>query len=159
MESIGFSAAHGRISPGNLVYYCQLNAVREFRAGFLSGDTRTSLSREDAFDGRVGIRAVPHGSLQRRDQVRLGVRPQQGQHPLGLVLAVTLNPEQTLQESTAWLTQFGESLLQLRLPSASILDGPVLFVHNPLPQWPWPAAARVGRSPRPADRKRSVPSR
>ena len=38
-KSIGFSAAHGRMSPGNLVYHCQLNMIREFRAAFLSGDT------------------------------------------------------------------------------------------------------------------------
>src|SRR5260370_28372767 len=38
-EGIGFSAAHGRISPGNLAYHCQLSMVCEFRAVFLSGDT------------------------------------------------------------------------------------------------------------------------
>jgi hypothetical protein len=40
VKSTWFSAAHGRMSPGNLVYHCQLNLVSQFRAAFLSGDTR-----------------------------------------------------------------------------------------------------------------------
>jgi hypothetical protein len=40
-ESIGLSAAHGRTSPGYLVYHCQLSMVREFRAVFLSRNTRS----------------------------------------------------------------------------------------------------------------------
>jgi hypothetical protein len=36
-KSIGFSAAHGRIPPVDLVYHYQLSHVREFRAGFLPG--------------------------------------------------------------------------------------------------------------------------
>jgi hypothetical protein len=39
-ESIGFSTAHGMMSPRNLAYHCQLSTVCEFRAVFLSGDTR-----------------------------------------------------------------------------------------------------------------------
>ena len=38
-KSIGFSAAHGMMTPGNLAYHCQLSKVCEFRAVFLSGDT------------------------------------------------------------------------------------------------------------------------
>src|SRR5208337_1334281 len=98
----------------------------------LQDGSGTGLSREDAFHGRVGIRAVPYGPLQRRDQVRLGVCPQQGQHPLRLVLAVTLRLQQALQEPTARLAQLGEPFLQLRLPPARVLDGPVLLVHDPL---------------------------
>jgi hypothetical protein len=39
-ESIRFSATHGRIPPVDLVDYYQLSHGREFRAGFLSRDTR-----------------------------------------------------------------------------------------------------------------------
>ena len=45
-ESIGFSAAHGRIPPVDLVYHYQLSHVREFRAGFLSRDTRALRYRQ-----------------------------------------------------------------------------------------------------------------
>ena len=40
--SVGASAAHGRMSPGNLVNHCQLTMIREFRAAILSRDTRTA---------------------------------------------------------------------------------------------------------------------
>ena len=66
----------------------------------------------------------------RRDQVRSGVCPQQGQHPLRLVLAVTLHLKQALQEPTARLAQFGEPFLQLRLPPSRVLDGLVLLLHD-----------------------------
>src|SRR5271163_901656 len=39
MESIRLSAAHGRMSPGDLVYHYHLNMIRQFRAGIVSGDT------------------------------------------------------------------------------------------------------------------------
>jgi hypothetical protein len=37
MESIRLSAAHGRMSPGNLVYHCHLNMVRNFVQVFCPG--------------------------------------------------------------------------------------------------------------------------
>ena len=92
------------------------------------------LDRQDAFHGRVGIRAVTDSPLQRGDQVPTGVRSQQGQHPLRLVLAVSLPPEQALQETTACLSQFRESFLQLGLALLRILGGAVLLVHAPLPR-------------------------
>lgn len=53
-------------------------------------------------------------SLQRGDQIRAGIAPQQRQHSLGLVLAVTLGLEQTLQEAVARRSQVREPFRQLR---------------------------------------------
>src|SRR5947209_743073 len=88
----------------------------------------TRLDREDALDGRVRIRAVTDGPLQRGDQVLTRVRPQQGQHPLRLVLAVTLGLQQALQELTARHSQFPESFLQLRLALPRVLGGAMLLL-------------------------------
>ena len=91
------------------------------------------LDREDAFDGRVRKGRVTDGPLQRGDQILTCIRSQESQHPLRLVLAVTLCLEQALQELTGRHSQFRESFLQLGLAVPRVFGGPVLLLFAPLP--------------------------
>ena len=86
-----------------------------FRGQGLQYTLGPGLDRQDAFYRRVRIRAVMDRSLQRGDQVLPGVAPQQRQHPLRLILAVTLCLKQTLQEAATRRSQLREPFLQLRL--------------------------------------------
>ena len=45
-QSCRFSATHGRKTPDHLVFHCQLNIRCEFRADFLSEDTRPSMVQQ-----------------------------------------------------------------------------------------------------------------
>ena len=87
------SATHGRMSPGNLVYHCQLNMIREFRAGFLSRDT--SLTSECLRSWQLAVdRGTPSGSRLSGDEVDnqcpIGNEVAQGQERNGGVISLIM---------------------------------------------------------------------
>ncbi len=93
------------------------------------------LGGQDAFDGRIGVGAVTHGPLQGGQHVGAAYVAKQRQHPLGLVLAVTLAGQQAIQEASAAVAQFREAFLQLGLALAGGLpraDGPCSWRHWPV---------------------------
>ena len=98
----------------------------------LQGALGPRLGRQDALHRRVRVRAVTDGPLQRGDQVLPGIGSQKRQHPLRLVLAVTLRLEQALQEPDGRRPQVREPLLQLGLALPRVLGGPVLLLDAPL---------------------------
>ena len=80
----------------------------------LQHSLRLGLGRQDTLDGTGGISAEAHGTLKSRQQVLAGIRSQQGQHPAGLTLAVTLIAQQAVEEAARLRSQPGEALTQER---------------------------------------------
>src|ERR1700722_3363345 len=77
-----------------------------FRQG-VQGAFRLRLRGQDAFDSVEGIGAEADGSLERREQVLVGVGAQERQHFAGLGLAIALSLDQAVEEAKSVRSEFG----------------------------------------------------
>ena len=73
------------------------------------------LGGQDAFDGVERMGAESHGSFQGGEQILAGVGAQKRQHLGGLMLALPLLAEQTVEKTLCASAEFGEAFAKLGL--------------------------------------------